>query len=140
MRQGVEHRDLRKIWLFSGCSQTELRKVTRVLAEVTVPAGTLLVEEGQPGLLFFVVLSGRASVTRGRRTVSGLGPGDFFGELSLLDREPRSASVTSDTDMTLLVLRQHHFQKLLRATPTLTRTLLRAMADRLATADLLVHG
>jgi CRP/FNR family cyclic AMP-dependent transcriptional regulator len=140
MRHGVDHRDLGKIWLFSECSQSEMRKVTKVFAEVSVPSSTLLVEEGQPGLLFFVVLAGRASVTRGRRTVSGLGPGEFFGELSLLDQEPRSASVTSVSDMTLLVLRQHQFQKLLRATPTLTIKLLRAMADRLRVSDALAYG
>ena len=139
MHEGIEHRDLTRIWLFSGCTQAELRKIGKAMTEVTVPAGTLLVEQGQPGLLFFVVLAGTASVRRGRRSVATLGPGDFFGELSLLDHRPRSASVVCTTEMTLLVLRQRQFQKVLRETPTLTVRLLRVMAQRLRTSEALVH-
>ena len=139
MHDGIEHRDLKRIWLFSGCTQAELLRIDKAMTEVTVPAGTLLVEQGQPGLLFFVVLAGTASVRRGRRSVATLGPGDFFGELSLLDHRPRSASVVCTTEMTLLVLRQRQFQKVLRETPTLTVRLLRVMAQRLRTSEALVH-
>jgi CRP/FNR family transcriptional regulator, cyclic AMP receptor protein len=135
MRDRHEHRDLRRIWLFSGCSQSELRTITKILEEVTVPAGTLLVEQGEAGLLFFVVLDGEATVVRDGRGVASLGPGDFFGELALLDNRPRYASVTSDTDMDLLVLRRRHFQRVLQASPTMTRKLLRALAARLRTTD-----
>ena len=138
MRAGEEHQDLQRIWLFSGCTQHELRKIDKALTEVTVPAGTLLVEEGQAGLLFFIVVRGRASVRRGQRTVASLGPGDFFGELSLLDRRPRSASVVGDTEMTLLVLRQHQFQKLLRETPSISLRLLKSMTQRLRNSESLV--
>ena len=82
-----------------------------------------------------MVVAGSASVVRDGRTVSTLGPGDHFGELSLLDDGPRSASVTSDTAMTLLVVRQRHFQRMLRASPTLARRLLRTMAVRLRAMD-----
>jgi len=133
------HRDLRRIWLFSGCSQAELRKITKVLEEVSVPSNTLLVEQGEAGLLFFVVLTGAASVIRDGRAVAALGPGDFFGELALLDNRPRYASVTSDTDMELLVLRRRHFQRVLQDSPTMTRKLLRAMAARLRTTDDLAY-
>jgi len=105
-----------------------------------VPAGTLLVEEGTPGLLFFIVVAGTASVRRGGRTVVTLGPGEQFGELSLLDREPRSASVVCDTDMELLVLRQGPFQRVLRSSPSITRKLLRALAGRLRNSEDLVYG
>jgi CRP/FNR family transcriptional regulator, cyclic AMP receptor protein len=135
MHVGGTHRDLTRIWLFCACSQVELRKVQKVLDEVTVPAGTLLVEEGQPGLLFFVVLSGRASVRRRGRRIGALGPGEFFGELSLLDRGPRAASVTCDTEMTLLVIRQDDFERLLRASPSLTHRLLKTLAARLRTSE-----
>jgi CRP-like cAMP-binding protein len=140
MREAVGHRDLQRIWLFSGCSQAELRRIRKALTEVSVPAGTLLVEEGTPGLLFFIVISGSASVRHGGRTVVTLGPGEQFGELSLLDREPRSASVVCDTDMVLLVLRQGPFQRVLRASPSITRKLLRTLAGRLRDSEDLVYG
>ena len=140
MGEGVGHLDLESIWLFSGCSQAELRRIRRALTEVTVPAGTLLVEEGTPGLLFFVVVDGKAAVQRGGRTVGTLGPGDQFGELSLLDREPRSASVVSDTDMDLLVLRQGPFQGILRSSPSISRKLLCTLAGRLREVEGLIYG
>lgn len=108
MGDGDVHPDLQQVWLFSGCSQTEIRKITKAQERVTVPAGTLLVEQGEPGLLFFVVLAGTASVVRDGRAVTSLGPNDYFGELALLDKGPRSASVTSDTEMTLLVIQRHN--------------------------------
>ena len=132
--------DLEDIWLFAGCTRAELRRLAKVFQEVDLPAGTLLVEEGEPGLLFFVVVAGRASVTRGSRTVASLGPGDSFGELSLLDDGPRSASVTSDSAMTLLVIRQHQFQKVLRDTPSMARRLMATLAGRIrASEQLAVH-
>jgi CRP/FNR family cyclic AMP-dependent transcriptional regulator len=133
------HLDLQQVWLFAGCSPAELRRIGKVREKVVVPSGTLLVEQGEAGLLFFVVLSGSASVLRDGRSVSSLGPGDFFGELALVDNSPRSASVTSDTEMTMLVIRQRDFQRVLQASPTLTRRLLRSMACRLREVDELAY-
>ena len=135
MREGAEYRDLKRIWLFSGCTQAELRRIQKVLKEVTVPTGRLLVEEGQPGLMFFVVVAGHASVSRGQHKIASIGPGDYFGELSLLDQKPRSASVVCDTDMTLLVLMQRHFQKILRGSPSMAQKLLKTMGGRLRDSD-----
>ena len=139
MHEAVDDGDLRRIWLFSGCTQHELRKIRKVLQEVSVTAGTLLVEEGQPGLLFFIVVDGCATVRRGRRTVASLTAGDFFGELSLLAQEPRSASVVCETDMRLLVIRKHHFQKVLDASPSMVRKLLTTMSARLRESDALAY-
>ncbi len=139
MADSLQLQDLERIWLFSGCSAPDLRRIRKVLTQVVVPAGTLLVEEGQPGLLFFIVEEGEATVRRNRRRVATLGPGHFFGELSLLDDAPRAASVTSDTEMTLLVLRQRDFQKVLRATPSIARRLLDSLAGRLRASEALVH-
>lgn len=132
--------DVTGIWLFSGCTRTELRKIQRLLEEVTVPAGTLLVQEGEPGYLFFVVVSGTASVVHGRRVTATLGPGDFFGELSLIDKAPRSASVTSTTDMTMLVIRQRDFQSILRSSPRITRKILASMSGRLRDANARIYS
>lgn len=127
--------DLKTIWLFSSCSASELRKIRSSLDEVTVPAGKVLVEEGSLGREFFLIVEGTAKVTRKGRKVATLGPGSYFGELSLLDRGPRSASVVSDTELTVLVLSQREFTGVLDSVPTIGRKLLAAMATRLREAD-----
>lgn len=127
--------DLGDIWLFSACSPGQLRTIRRQVEEVEVPAGRVLVEEGTPGREFFFIVDGQASVKRGSRKVASLGPGNYFGELSLLDRKPRSASIVSDTDMTLVVLDQRRFNGLLDEMPTLAHKLLAAMAQRIREAD-----
>lgn len=127
--------DLSSIWLFSTCTDRELRLVRRSLEEVTAPAGRVLCEEGTIGREFFFIVDGRASVRRNGRKVALLGPGDYFGELALLDRQPRSATVVADTDMVLLNLTQRNFDNLLEEVPPLPRKLLAAMALRLRDAD-----
>ena len=127
--------DLKSIWLFSSCTGSELRKIRSSLDELELPKGKLLVEEGRIGLEFFLIVDGKASVIRNGRKVATLGPGGYFGELALLDRRPRSASVVSETDMDVLVLSQRQFNGLLQSVPTIGRKLLAAMANRLREAD-----
>lgn len=135
MARRSQKQDLSSIWLFSTCNARELRLVARGLEEVTAPAGTVLCEEGAMGREFFFIVEGRASVKRGGRKVALLGPGDYFGELALLDRGPRSATVVADTDMALLNMSQREFHGLLEDVPPLARKLLSAMATRLRDAD-----
>lgn len=135
MTTGTKELDLAKIWLFSTCSTRELRTIRRTLEEVTVPAGRVLCEEGTIGREFFLIVDGQASVRRNGRKVATLGPGQYFGELALLDRRPRSASVVADTEMLLLVLGQRQFNGILDAVPALSRKLLVAMATRLRESD-----
>jgi CRP-like cAMP-binding protein len=132
--------DLKSIWLFSACTNSELRRIRSSLDEVQVPKGKILVEEGRIGLEFFLIVEGRAVVTRNGRKVATLGPGGYFGELALLDRRPRSASVVSETDMDVLVLSQRQFNGLLESVPTISRKLLAALADRLRDADSKLYG
>ncbi len=127
--------DLKSIWLFSACSASELRRLRNLLDEVQVPQGKLLVEEGRVGMEFYLIVEGRAAVRRKGRKVATLNPGDFFGELALLDRRPRSASIVSETDMDVLVLSQRQFNSLLESVPSIARKLLSAMATRLREAD-----
>ena len=135
MTSGGDVLDLSKIWLFSTSSAKDLRTIRKALEEVRVPPGRLLTDQGSIGLEFFLIVDGQASVRRNNRKVATLGPGQYFGELALLDRRPRSASVTSDSDMTLLVLGQRQFNGVLDAVPALSRKLLAAMATRLREAD-----
>ncbi len=127
--------DLSQIWLFSACSAAQLRTIRKSIEEVEVPANRVLCEEGTLGREFFYIVSGTASVRRNNRKVASLQPGKYFGELSLLDRKPRSATIVSETPMTLLVLEQRRFNGLLDDMPTLSHKLLVAMAQRLRDAD-----
>lgn len=111
----------------------------RLLAEVTsverYQAGSTVVKEGAPGTAFFVLLEGRAKVVIGSRTITGLGPGDFFGEISLLDGDPRTASVVADSPLLALKLGGSHFLQLLTDQPKLMLKLLREVARRLRAAE-----
>jgi len=140
MAKGPKATDLNSIWLFSGCSGTELRKIRSSLDEVHVPAGKQLVKEGRIGQQFFIIVEGKAAVTRNGRKVATLGEGSHFGELAMLDRRPRSASVISETDMDLLVMSQRQFNSLLQSVPTIARKLLSALASRLRDADAKAFG
>jgi len=135
MATGPNATDLKAIWLFSSCSGSELRKIRASLDEVLVPAGKLLVEEGRIGQEFFIIVDGSAKVTRNGKKVATLGAGSHFGELALLDRRPRSASVVSLTDMDVLVMSQRQFNGLLESVPTIARKMLSALATRLREAD-----
>jgi CRP-like cAMP-binding protein len=123
--------DLSDIWLFASCSPRDLRQIRQSLDEVNVSAGRVLVQEGTVGREFFLIVEGQASVRRNDRKVATLGPGRYFGELALLDRQPRSATVVADTDMSLLVLEQRAFIGVLDSVPSLARKLAGAMATRL---------
>jgi CRP-like cAMP-binding protein len=131
--QYLEH--LANVPLFSACSKKELQTIARASDDVEVPSGKVLVEEGKPGHEFFLILDGNASVKRGKREIAKLGPGQYFGELALLDRGPRSASVVAKSDMDVLVLGQREFAGVIDEVPTLAHKLLTSMAQRLREAD-----
>jgi CRP-like cAMP-binding protein len=126
---------LAQVRLFRACSRKELTTIGRASDEVRVAAGKTIVEEGQTGHEFFLILDGNASVLRKGRKVATLGPGDYFGELALLDRGPRNATVKADGDMEVLVLGQREFSGVLDEVPTIAHKLLASMATRLREAD-----
>ncbi len=127
--------DLSQIWLFSTATAKERRVLHKALEEVTVGPGRVLCEQDSIGREFFLIVAGTASVRHNNRKVRTLGPGQYFGELALIDRRPRSATVVSDTDMALLVLGQREFNSVLSTMPELSRKMLIAMAARLRDAD-----
>lgn len=126
---------LARVPMFSACSKKELEKIGRASDEIHVDTGHVLVEEGKPGHEFFLILDGTANVLRNGRKIATLGRGQYFGELSLLDRGPRSATVKAATDLDVLVLGQREFGGVLDSVPALSRKLLAAMASRLREAD-----
>ncbi len=123
------------VLLFSACSRGELGRIASLVEEVEVPAGKVLAREGDPGWEFFVVAEGQAKATKRGRRIASFGRGSFFGEMSLLDEGPRSATVTAETDMQLLVLDSRSFSALVAENPSVSRKLLRGMAERLRDAE-----
>jgi CRP/FNR family transcriptional regulator, cyclic AMP receptor protein len=126
---------LAEVPLFRACSTKDLKFIARAATEVEVSAGKELVREGVPGHEFFLIVSGKADVSRNKRKVAKLGPGQYFGELALLDRGPRNATVTASEPMTVLILGQREFTGVLDEVPGLARKLLTSMAARLRDAD-----
>jgi CRP-like cAMP-binding protein len=127
---------LAEVPLFSACTRKDLQLIARASDEVNVKDGRVLVEQGKPGHEFFLILEGTAVVRRNNRKVADLGPGQYFGELSLLDRGPRTATVVATSDMRVLVLGQREFLGVLDEVPGLAYKILRLMAHRLREADL----
>ena len=137
MARGDSHLDkLADVPLFSACSRRDLQRIAKTADEVEVKAGRVLVDQGKTGHEFFLILDGSATVRRNNRKVATLGAGDYFGELSLLSREPRDASVVADTDMRLLILGQREFTGLIDSVPGLASKILSIMARRLRESDL----
>jgi len=120
--------------LFSACSKKELAMVGKSAERVTIPAGKIVVNEGAAGTEFFVILEGQARVERHGRQVAILGPGGFFGDLALLDRAPRNASVIADTELEVAKLGQRAFDSLLEY-PGFSKKLLAGLARRLREQD-----
>lgn len=121
--------------LFAACSKRDLQIIARHMQVLAIPAGTVVMREGDHGDAFFVVLDGRATVDAAGRRVGGLGPGDHMGELALLDPAPRNATVTAATDMTVGVVDARTFAAIVRDVPALTTKLLAALARRLRARD-----
>jgi CRP/FNR family transcriptional regulator, cyclic AMP receptor protein len=121
---------LAAIPLFSGCSQKELKHLRSLCEEVTVAKGKVLVKQGAVGFECFVIVEGLASVSIDDHVVTTLGAGAYFGELALLDKQPRSATVTAVSDMTVLVLGPREFSSALETVPGLSQKLLSGMARR----------
>ena len=126
--------------LFDGLSKRQLRAIADLAEVAQYMAGASLVKEGEPGESFFVILTGQAKVTVRGRTVHRAIPGDHFGEISLLDGGPRTASVVSETPLTVLMIERKDFQKLLRKDPPLAMQLLKSMARAIRRVDRSLDG
>lgn len=126
---------LRNVALFSSCSTKDLEKIAKAGDEVTLAAGSLVVDQGQTGREAYVILSGSATVKRNGKKVATLGSGSVVGELSLLDHGPRTASVVADTELEVLVISQRQFLAVIDAIPALAHKLLSTLAARIRELD-----
>jgi CRP/FNR family cyclic AMP-dependent transcriptional regulator len=131
---------LSKVSLFSSCSNKDLEKIAKAGDEVVISAGSMVVDQGQTGREAFVLLKGSATVRRNGKKVATLGPGAVIGELSLLDHGPRTATVTADTDCTMLVISQRQFLGVIDAIPALAHKLLATLAGRIRELDRQYYG
>ncbi len=133
MRRGIPKaviEMLHAVPLLSACNKRELREVAKLGVPLPVADGAVLTEQGQPGREFFLVLDGKARCEVDGSVVAEFGPGDFFGEMALLDHGPRHATVVADGPGEVLVLDGREFNSLLDASPTIARKLLTALAER----------
>jgi CRP/FNR family cyclic AMP-dependent transcriptional regulator len=121
--------------LFSALSKKDLQKIGRASDEVTVAEGKAVVQEGTTGHEAFVILEGTASVERKGLKVADLGPGQYFGELALLDGGPRTATVIATSPLTVLVLGQREFSGVLDEVPGIAHKLLATLATRIRVLD-----
>jgi CRP-like cAMP-binding protein len=131
---------LSQVPLFAACSRKELQSIAKASDEVTVPSDKVLVEQGTSGRECFVIVDGTASVRRNGRKVATLGPGSYFGELSLLDKGPRTATVTAETPLTVLVLGPREFSSILDSVPGMSHKLLATLASRVRDLDSKAYG
>lgn len=125
---------LKSIDPFRGCKKAQLRNVARLVEQVKVDEGEILISEGQFGKECFFILSGTAEVTQRGRPVNTLGPGDFFGELATLNRGRRNATVRALCNLDLLVIGQREFNAILEISG-FRDALLTSMASRIQTID-----
>lgn len=132
-RNYVQH--LAQVPFFSECTNSELKSLAARTTDVTVARGQILIREGHGAYEFFVIVEGEADVSRHGGVVARLGWGEFFGELALLDRALRDATVTAATPMEIIVLPQWDFQQALEEAPGMARKLLAGMARRLRRLD-----
>jgi len=117
--------------LFDGVDAEGMDRIAAVAVQVDFPANHVVARQGEIGTGFFVVVEGRVRVIRDGETVATLGPGDFFGELSVLDGRPRTAQVVTDGPATCLALASWDFEAVLLAEPRVSLAVLRGLASRL---------
>jgi CRP-like cAMP-binding protein len=120
------------VWLFSGCDEHELEQIAAMAQARSVPVGTAVTVEGEPGVEFFVIVRGDAVASVEGDEVGRIGPGGFFGEMALIDGADRVATVTARSALDLLVLGRHEFNEMLEiAMPSVAPKLLAVVGARM---------
>ncbi|HEX9693964.1 MAG TPA: cyclic nucleotide-binding domain-containing protein [Actinomycetota bacterium] len=136
-----EQEALARVPLFSGLSSRHLKRLADSMQEVRYMEGASVVKKGQEGDSFYVILQGEATVIGpGGTTVNRLQPGDFFGEISLLDGGARTATVTTETPMTMLELKRMEFMRMVEDEPDVAVKLLSHTASLLRRAERSLAG
>ena len=127
---------IRGVPLFAAASKQELAEIASIADEIDLPEGKTLIKEGETGREFFVLIDGTAEVTRGGKKVASIGAGDFFGEISLIAKTPRNATIITTSPVRALVITDRAFRQLLDHAPQIQIGVLTALAERLAPTTL----
>lgn len=122
---------LASVRLFDGVDEAGMSRIAEVVVEVAFAAGHVIARQGEIGSGFFIVASGVVRVVRDGRPLADLGPGDFFGELSVLDGRPRNAQVFAVEPTTCLALSTWDFEAVVQQEPRVALAILRGLAGRL---------
>jgi CRP/FNR family cyclic AMP-dependent transcriptional regulator len=131
---------LAQVPLFSSCSTRDLGKIAKAADRINMVAGTTLITQGTAGKQAFVLLSGSATVKRNGKKIATVQAGAIVGELSLLDRGSRTATVVCDTDCELLVIDARHLFAVIDEVPAIAHKLLAALATRIRDLDRAHYG
>jgi CRP-like cAMP-binding protein len=123
---------IKKVPLFSKLSKKGLEEVAHIADELDLPKGKVMAKEGDRGREFFVLLEGEADVTKGDKSINTMHEGDFFGEIALVTKMPRTASVTATTAVRVLVITERDFASLLKHSEEVGRSVAEALAERVA--------
>jgi CRP-like cAMP-binding protein len=121
-----------KVPLFSRLSKKEREAVARIADELDLPQGKDMATEGERGREFFVLVDGSADVFKGDKVINQMKKGDFFGEIALVTKMPRTATVTATSDVRVLVINERDFAALLKKSPEVGRGVAEALAERVA--------
>jgi len=136
LRRSSQKMDLlKKVPLFNNLSQRHLGEIAKHADQVQVEKGRVLVQQGKTGWEFIFIVEGKARVEKDGKVIRQLSGGDFFGEISLIDGEPRTSTVIAETDMTLLIVHKPSFDHLLDAIPGLQRKILISLCKYLRGAE-----
>jgi CRP/FNR family transcriptional regulator, cyclic AMP receptor protein len=127
---------LKGVPLFARCSKKELADIAQIADEIDLAEGKQLTKEGGRGREFFVLVEGSADVRRKQRKIGTLGPGDFLGEIALVTKVPRTATVTTTSPVRALVVSEQNFRRLLERSPQVQIKVLEALAERVAATSL----
>jgi CRP-like cAMP-binding protein len=122
---------LKRVPIFSQCSKKELQTLERNTDEVNIPAGRTLIEQGRLNHSFYVLLDGEVEASVDGQPVRRMRAGDIFGEISMLDRGPATATVTTTTPIQALVMSHEQFRDAVRSDQDIAHNVLAVMADRL---------
>ena len=126
---------LKKVPMFSNLSQRHLREISKHADQSSAKAGNILAEQGKIGWEFIFIVEGKARVEKNGKVIRQLSGGDFLGEISLIDGEPRTATVIAETDMILLVVNKTSFDHLLDKVPGLQRKILISLCSYVRRAE-----
>jgi CRP-like cAMP-binding protein len=121
---------LQRVPLFAGLGHREIERIGQLAEEVDVADGTVLMRQGDPGRDLMVVISGQVGLVRDGSRLNTMQPGDFFGEIALVDGGPRTATATADGPTRLLVVGHRDFHALMDEFPDIASQILRALAQR----------